>query len=91
MYRDRKDDNFNKSKRYFDRSNSNKRNFEDRDDFKRENENQPDKDIIFGRNSVSEAIKAERPLDSILVASSSLQSRMHKSSSFYSFFYVFNI
>lgn len=68
MYRDRKDDNFNKSKRYFDRSNSNKRNFEDRDDFKRENENQPDKDIIFGRNSVSEAIKAERPLDSILVA-----------------------
>lgn len=27
-----------------------------------------DKDIIFGRNSVSEAIKAGRPLDSILVA-----------------------
>ena len=50
-------------KRDFDR-----RDFDDRDDFKRDNENQPDKDIIFGRNSVSEAIKAERPLDSILVA-----------------------
>ncbi len=37
------------------------------DDFNKEN-NQPDKDIIYGRNSVSEAIKAERPLDSILVA-----------------------
>ena len=58
MYRDRKDDNFKK----------NKRDFDNRDDFKRDNENQPDKDIIFGRNSVSEAIKAERPLDSILVA-----------------------
>lgn len=31
-------------------------------------ENNNEKDIIFGRNSVSEAIKAERPLDSILVA-----------------------
>lgn len=58
MYKDRKDDNFKK----------NKRDFDNRDDFKRDNENQPDKDIIFGRNSVSEAIKAERPLDSILVA-----------------------
>ena len=63
MYRDRKEDNFKKNKRDFDRSD-----FNDRDDFRRENDNQPDKDIIFGRNSVSEAIKAERPLDSILVA-----------------------
>lgn len=31
-------------------------------------ENNNEKDIIFGRNSVAEAIKAERPLDSILVA-----------------------
>jgi 23S rRNA (guanosine2251-2'-O)-methyltransferase len=68
MYRDRKEDNFKKSKRYFDRSDSDKRNFDDRDDFNRDNDNQPDKDVIFGRNSVSEAIKAERPLDSILVA-----------------------
>ncbi len=58
MYKDRREDNFKK----------NKRDFDNRDDFKRDNENQPDKDIIFGRNSVSEAIKAERPLDSILVA-----------------------
>ena len=58
MYRDRKDDNFKKNKRDFDKQ----------DDFKRENENQPEKDIVFGRNSVSEAIKSGRPLDSILVA-----------------------
>ena len=57
MYKDRREDNFKK----------NKRDFDDRDDFRKEG-NQPDKDIIFGRNSVSEAIKAERPLDSILVA-----------------------
>lgn len=63
MYRDRKEDNFKKNKRDFG-----KKDFDDRDDFKRDNDNQPDKDIIFGRNSVSEAIKAERPLDSILVA-----------------------
>lgn len=31
-------------------------------------ENQNEKDIIFGRNSVGEAIKAGRPLDSVLVA-----------------------
>lgn len=38
-------------------------------DFTPREENQNnEKDIIFGRNSVSEAIKAGRPLDSILVA-----------------------
>lgn len=31
-------------------------------------ENQNEKDIIFGRNSVAEAIKAGRPIDSVLVA-----------------------
>ncbi len=58
MYKDKREDNFKK----------NERDFGNRDDFKRENDNQPDKDIIFGRNSVSEAIKAGRPLDSVLVA-----------------------
>lgn len=58
MYKDRREDNFKKNKREFD----------NRDDFRKDNDNQPDKDIIFGRNSVSEAIKAERPLDSVLVA-----------------------
>ena len=68
MYRDRKEDNFKKNKRDFGKRDFDRRDFDDRDDFKRDNDNQPDKDIIFGRNSVSEAIKAERPLDSILVA-----------------------
>ena len=68
MYRDRKDDNFKKNKRDFGKRDFDRRDFDDRDDFKKDNDNQPDKDIIFGRNSVSEAIKAERPLDSILVA-----------------------
>ena len=67
MYRDRKEDNFKKNKKGFEKRDFDKRGFDDRDDFKRE-DSQPDKDIIFGRNSVSEAIKAERPLDSILVA-----------------------
>ena len=58
MYRDRKDDKIKK----------NKRDFDNRDDFMRDNENQPEKDIVFGRNSVSEAIKSGRPLDSVLVA-----------------------
>lgn len=57
MYKDRREDKFK------DR----KRDFADRDDFNRENDNQPDRDIIFGRNSVTEAIKAERPLDSVMV------------------------
>ena len=57
MYRERKEDNFKKSKRDFDR----------RDD-SHGAESQSDKDIIFGRNSVSEAIKAGRPIDSVLVA-----------------------
>lgn len=59
MYKDRKDDKFNERKKRFDNP---------RDDFSPEKENQPDKDVIFGRNSVQEAIKAERPLDSIMVA-----------------------
>ncbi len=59
MYRDRKDDKFKGRKKDFvDRA----------DDFRKENDNRSDKDIIFGRNSVSEAIKAGRALDSILVA-----------------------
>lgn len=33
-----------------------------------EHENNNEKDVIFGRNSVAEAIKSGRPLDSILVA-----------------------
>jgi 23S rRNA (guanosine2251-2'-O)-methyltransferase len=33
-----------------------------------EDENDRDKDIIFGRNSVTEAIKAGRPIDSVMVA-----------------------
>ncbi|MBO5290406.1 MAG: hypothetical protein J6B35_02340, partial [Clostridia bacterium] len=41
-----------------------------RNDFtpREENNNNNEKDIIFGRNTVSEAIKSGRPLDSILVA-----------------------
>ena len=57
MYKDKREDKFK------DR----KRDFADRDDFNKENDNQPDRDIIFGRNSVTEAIKAERPLDSGMV------------------------
>ena len=68
MYKDRKEDNFKKNKRNFEKRDFDRKDFDNRDDFNRDNDNQPDKDIIFGRNSVSEAIKAERPLDSILVA-----------------------
>ena len=57
MYKN-KNDNFNDRKRKFDGH---------RDDFQ-EKENQNEKDIIFGRNSVTEAIKAGRPLDSVMVA-----------------------
>lgn len=41
-----------------------------RNDFtpREENNNNNEKDIVFGRNSVSEAIKSGRPLDSVLVA-----------------------
>lgn len=56
MYKN-KNDNFNDRKKFDGH----------KDDFT-EKENQNDKDIIFGRNSVAEAIKAERPLDSVLVA-----------------------
>ncbi len=57
MYKN-KNDNFNDRKRKFDGH---------RDDFT-EKENQNEKDIIFGRNSVTEAIKAGRPLDCVMVA-----------------------
>ena len=53
-----KNDKFNDRKKKFDGH---------KDDFS-ERENQNEKDIIFGRNSVSEAIKAGRPLDSVMVA-----------------------
>ncbi len=56
MYKN-KNDNFNDRKKFDGR----------RDDFS-ERENQNEKDIIFGRNSVQEAIKAGRPLDSVMVA-----------------------
>ena len=59
MYKDRRDDKFNDRKKGFDDS---------RDNLDRGNDGQNEKDIIFGRNSVQEAIKAERPLDSIMVA-----------------------
>lgn len=57
MYKN-KNDNFNDRKKKFDGH---------KDDFS-ERENQNEKDIIFGRNSVQEAIKAGRPLDSVMVA-----------------------
>ena len=57
MYKN-KNDNFNDRRNKFDGH---------KDDFS-ERENQNEKDIIFGRNSVTEAIKAGRPLDSVLVA-----------------------
>ncbi len=57
MYK-QKNEKFNDRKRKFD---DNKNDFPER-------ENQNEKDIIFGRNSVAEALKAERPLDSVLVA-----------------------
>ncbi len=41
-----------------------RRDFDSRDERREEN----DKDIIFGRNSVAEAIKAGRPLDSVMVS-----------------------
>lgn len=41
-------------------------NFEDRR--RDDGEGERDKDIIFGRNSVAEAIKAGRPIDSVMVA-----------------------
>lgn len=57
MYKN-KNDNFNDRKKKFD---GHKEEFSER-------ENQNEKDIIFGRNSVQEAIKAGRPLDSVMVA-----------------------
>lgn len=57
MYKN-KNDNFNDRKRKLDGH---------REDFS-EKENQNEKDIIFGRNSVTEAIKAGRPLDCVMVA-----------------------
>ncbi len=57
MYKN-KNDNFNDRNKKLDGH---------RDDFS-ERENQNEKDIIFGRNSVQEAIKAGRPLDSVMVA-----------------------
>lgn len=56
MYKNN-DANFNDRKKKFDGR---------KDDFTEKDNNE--KDIIFGRNSVAEAIKAERPLDSVLVA-----------------------
>ena len=56
MYKN-KNDNFNDRKKKFD---GHKEEFSER-------ENQNEKDIIFGRNSVQEAIKAGRPLDSVMV------------------------
>ncbi len=41
-----------------------RKDFDSRDERREEN----DKDIIFGRNSVAEAIKAGRPLDSVMVS-----------------------
>ncbi|MBR3789499.1 MAG: 23S rRNA (guanosine(2251)-2'-O)-methyltransferase RlmB [Clostridia bacterium] len=39
-----------------------------KNDISQSNERENEKDVIFGRNSVSEAIKSGRPLDSIMVA-----------------------
>lgn len=61
MYNKEKNDRrFNDRKRDF---NDRKKSFE-----VEEKENDKDKDIIFGRNSVTEAIKAGRPIDSVMVA-----------------------
>ncbi len=58
MYKDKNDKRFNDRKRDFD---DRKKSFE-------AEEKENDKDIIFGRNSVTEAIKAGRPIDSVMVA-----------------------
>ncbi len=58
MYKDKNDKRFNDKKRDFD---DRKKSFD-------VEEKENDKDIIFGRNSVTEAIKAQRPIDSIMVA-----------------------
>lgn len=58
MYKDKNDKRFNDRKRDFD---DRKKSFE-------VEEKENDKDIIFGRNSVTEAIKAQRPIDSVMVA-----------------------
>ena len=58
MYKEKKDKRFNDRKRDFD---DRKKSFE-------AEEKENDKDIIFGRNSVTEAIKAGRPIDSVMVA-----------------------
>lgn len=58
MYKDKNEKRFNDRKRDFDER---KKSFE-------AEEKENDKDIIFGRNSVTEAIKAGRPIDSVMVA-----------------------
>lgn len=50
------------------RFNDRKRDFDDRKKSFEAEEKENDKDIIFGRNSVTEAIKAGRPIDSVMVA-----------------------
>lgn len=50
------------------RFNDRKRDFDDRKKSFEVEEKENDKDIIFGRNSVTEAIKAGRPIDSVMVA-----------------------
>ena len=39
-----------------------------KNDISQSNERENEKDVIFGRNSVAEAIKSGRPLDSVMVA-----------------------
>ena len=39
-----------------------------KNDISQNNERENEKDVIFGRNSVAEAIKSGRPLDSVMVA-----------------------
>lgn len=58
MYKEKNDKRFNDRKRDFD---DKKKSFD-------VEEKENDKDIIFGRNSVTEAIKAGRPIDSVMVA-----------------------
>lgn len=50
------------------RFNDRKRDFDDRKKSFEAEEKENDRDIIFGRNSVTEAIKAGRPIDSVMVA-----------------------
>ena len=57
-----------KDKSRKDNFNDRKRDFDDRKKFFEAEEKENDKDIIFGRNSVTEAIKAGRPIDSVMVA-----------------------